>query len=110
MRKVWLTFMALCLAVALKADCAGTGLYVWPKGNMIKKNPVIMLEGYAESQHVILGLNKKHRVYLKNGENKIQLAVKETLVGDFYLTQALLMPSDTLEPGKEYELGTRERI
>jgi hypothetical protein len=86
------------------ADCAGTGLWIFPSGQTIKQNTIFVLDGYAESQNVILGLNKKHNIYLKNGNKKIKLIVTEICVGQFYLTQAVLKPETELEAGLEYTI------
>ncbi|MBB4807858.1 hypothetical protein HNP38_003174 [Chryseobacterium defluvii] len=86
------------------ADCAGTGLWIFPSRETIKQNSVFILDGYAESQNVILGLNKKHNIYLKSGSKKIKLLVTEICVGEFYLTQAVLKPETKLEAGLEYTM------
>lgn len=86
------------------ADCAGTGLWVFPSGQTIKQNSIFVLDGYAESQNVILALNKKHKIYLKSGNKKIKLNVIEICVGQFFLTQAVLKPETELEAGLEYTM------
>ena len=53
---------------------------------------------------MILGLNKKHNIYLKSGNKKINLLVTEICVGQFYLTQAVLKPETELEAGLEYTM------
>ncbi|WP_430406956.1 hypothetical protein [Fluviicola sp.] len=86
------------------ADCAGTGLNLLPSQKEIKKTSLFLLEGYAESQHVITDLNTKYPIYLKSGNERIPLEVIETHVGQFYLTQVLLKPKEPLTPGKEYQV------
>ncbi|WP_343632563.1 hypothetical protein [Fluviicola sp.] len=86
------------------ADCAGTGLSAFPYQGEINKNTVFVLDGYAESQQVINGLNEKFPVYLKSGDERIPLKVLEIHVGQFYLTQAVLKPEMSLIPGKKYQL------
>lgn len=100
-----ITFLVF-LSIGFKgfADCAGTGLNVLPSQKEIKKTSLFLLEGYAESQHVIADLNTKHPIYLKSGNERITLEVIETHVGQFYLTQVLLKPNKPLTPGKEYQL------
>lgn len=99
---ILLTF--IFFAINAKADCASEGLYVWPSGQTLTQNPIILLDGYAHSQNVIEGLNKKFPIYLKSGSKKINLTVKEILKGEFYLTQAVMTVDEKLEAGKEYEL------
>ena len=92
-----------CTATAY-ADCAGTGLWIFPSGQTIKQNSIFILDGYAESQNIILGLNKKYNIYLKSGNKKIKLLVTEICVGQFYLTQSVLKPERQLEAGLEYTM------
>ena len=96
------TFL-LCTINAL-ADCAGSGMYFWPIGRTIKQNSLIVLEGYAESQQIVNGLNGKFPVYLKSGDHKVKLKIKEIAVGEFDLTQAILVPEEKLVAGQDYRL------
>ena len=104
MKQILTILIGLFWTVSVYADCAGTGLWVFPSGQTIKQNSIFILDGYAESQHVILGLNKKHNIYLKSGNKKIKLLVTEICVGQFYLTQAVLKPETELEAGLEYTM------
>lgn len=94
----------LFIGFNVSAECAGTGLYAFPEGGAIKKTSLFILDGYAESQHVIDGLNNKYPIYLKSGNERILLKVVETHVGQFLLTQAILKPEKALVPGKNYQL------
>lgn len=104
MRYLLSLFIPLLMAVSAHADCAGTGLSVFPYGRNISQNSIFIIDGYAESQHVVLDLNTRHAVYLKSGNKKIKLLVTEICVGDFFLTQALLKPETELESGLQYTL------
>lgn len=68
---------ALFYSFSANADCAGSGLSIFPSGSTIKQNSIFVLEGYAQSQKVILGLNKAYPVYLKSGNQKINLIITE---------------------------------
>ncbi len=94
----------LLLSVASFAKCAASSLSVWPAPGTIKQNPIFVLDGYAASMDVIVGLNKKYAVYLKSGNARIKLEVKETLLGQYRIAQAILVPIENLRAGKEYEL------
>ncbi len=85
-----------------KADCVGNGLSAFVVQNDSKQMPIIVFQGYAGSQPIIFELNKKYHIYLKNGRKKIKLIVKEINVGQFMVTQAILMPEEKLVIGKEY--------
>ncbi len=95
---------ALFYSFSANADCAGNGLRIFPTGATIKQNSIFVLEGYAQSQKVILGLNKAYPVYLKSGNQKINLIITEINVGQFSLTQAVLKPETELEAGLEYSM------
>jgi len=104
MRHLLTIIIGLFYSASAFADCAGRGLWIFPSGQTIKQNSIFVLDGYAESQSIILGLNKKHNIYLKSGSKKIKLIVAEICVGQFYLTQALLKPESQLEAGLEYTM------
>lgn len=98
-----LTFYFLFLSFSY-AECAMSGLFVFPKKNTIPQNPVFVLDGFGFSEHTIEGLNKDYPVYLQSGDIKIPLVVREINKGQFELTQAVLVPSETLVAGREYTL------
>ncbi len=104
MRQLLIIIIGLFWTVSAYADCRGEGLYVFPSGQTIKQNAILVLDGYAHSQKVILGLNKEYHIYLKSGDKKVNLYVKEIRVGLFQLTQAVLTLESQLEAGLEYEL------
>ena len=87
------------------ADCAGGGMYFWPKTEVISQNPIIMIQGYARDQDIIAALNTDYPVYLQSGDEKIKLTVKETCIGQMYLTQVVLIPESKLTAGKVYDLN-----
>lgn len=81
------------------ADCAGNGLWVFPKSKNILQNTRFVLNAYASSQFIISELNKQHPVYLKSSNQIIKLNVLEICEGQFYLTQAVLVPESNLTAG-----------
>ena len=104
MRQFLTLLIGLFWTVSVYADCKGEGLYIFPSGKTIKQNFIFVLDGYARSQAIILELNKKYSIYLKSGDQKVNLLVKETFVGQFELTQAILTLEKALEAGLEYTL------
>jgi len=86
------------------ADCSSNGIYFWPQTPTIKQNSIIVIEGYAMSQKIISELNTTYPIYLKSEKNKIKLNVLEICVGQFQLTQAILVPEENLTAGLEYEI------
>ena len=104
MKKLLLIIAGLFLTASVYADCAWTGLWVFPNGQTIKQNSIFILDGYLESQKVILELNRKYNIYLMSGQKKVKLLVAETCVGQFELTQAVLRPETELVAGLEYTM------
>lgn len=104
MKKLILLFLLTFSISYIKADCGWNGLNVFPKGNTIKVKSMIVVEGYGGSQKIIEELSDKYPVYLVNGKEKISLKVKETCVGQFHLTQAILFPEQSLKVGVKYTL------
>lgn len=80
------------------------GIFVFPNKTEINKNSIFMIEGFDTSQKFITSLNKEHKIYLQNGNQKINLKIVEINVGDFKITQAILKPESPLQIGKEYTL------
>lgn len=101
--KLLLTLIVLvCSAVSSVASCTAEGLYVYPSGSTIKQNSMFIVRGYAKSQSVVLGLNKKHNIYLRSGRTIVRLVVTEICVGQYKMTQAILKPERELDDGREY--------
>lgn len=95
---------ALFYSFSANAICAENGLRIFPSGATIKQNSILVIDGYAQSQKVILGLNKAYPVYLKSGKQKIKLIITQINLGQFRLTQAVLKPEKELEAGLEYTM------
>lgn len=102
MKKLISILIVLSFSLFAYADCAATGISIFPSNYSIKQNSIFVIDGYAQSQAVILELDKKYKVYLKSGDSKIRLIVSELYVGQFYLTQAILKPETELIAGLEY--------
>jgi hypothetical protein len=96
--------LALCIFLSAKAyaDCAGSGLNMFPYGETIRQNSIFILTGAYNSGDIIHDLNKKYKIYLKSGDKKIRLFVIEICIGQYFLTQAVLKPASELEAGKHY--------
>jgi len=86
------------------ASCLPYGISAFPKSNEISQNSILMVEGYAFSQGIIVELNKKYPIYLQSGNHRVKLSIKETCEGGFSLTQAMLKIEGELIVGKKYDL------
>ncbi len=103
--KTLFSFLLLTVVnlVAL-ADCAGSGIYVWPKTSEISENPVITVEGYYSDQKIIRSIEKEYHLYLKSEHQLVRLKLIEVLEGQMDLTQIVLKPLKQLTDGVKYEL------
>lgn len=99
-----LLFFGILVNILIYSKCGSNGIDVFPTKTEINKNSIFLIEGFATSQKIITSLNKEYKIYLQSGNQKINLKVTETLIGDFQLTQAILKPEYPLEIGKEYIL------
>lgn len=105
MKKTLTSFLfSVILTTSIFADCAWSGLYVWPSSNEISVNGIIIIEGYGGSQTIIKGLNKRYKIYLKSDSSIVQLNVLKTYTSQFNLTQAILKPANLLTQGTSYSL------
>lgn len=104
MKKLSILFFVFFYSISLFADCTFSGIWVFPKGDEISKNSIIMIEGYAASQQVINNLDGKYPAYLQSENHIVRLKVETILEGGFRLTQAILKPQEPLRVGEEYWL------
>ncbi len=104
MKNIFIIILGTFFTITSYADCAWSGLWVIPTGQTVKQNSIFIVTGYGGSQKVILELNKKHKIYLKNGYDYIKLMVIDTCVGQFALTQAVLKPEVELTAGVKYTM------
>ncbi|HLD52440.1 MAG TPA: hypothetical protein VJA82_03990 [Sediminibacterium sp.] len=104
MNRIFLIFFGLIFSITLHAECTMSGISIFPQSGSISKNQNFVIEGYSMSQQTVLGLNKKHSIYLKSGNKKIKLIVTELCIGQYNLTQVIVKPDELLEMGKEYTI------
>lgn len=103
--KTFLTiFISTLSIININARCSYHDLSAFPSGKTLRQNSIIVIEGYSSSQSVVIGLNKEYPVFLVNGKQKVKLKVKEILKGEFFLTQAVLIPDTILTVGLDYTL------
>jgi len=103
MKKASFLLVLLLYGANVFADCI-SAISFWPSGQSIKQNSIILIEGFGQSREIVQALNKKYPVYLKTGNKKVKLKVREILVGEYNLTQAVLTVNEQLIIGQEYEL------
>jgi hypothetical protein len=104
MKKLIGLFTLIVLSIHASADCSSEWLSFYPSSPAIKQNSIFIVEGYANSEKIIEGLNKKFPIYLQSDNTKIKLIVLEKHAGQFNLSQAVLVPETPLEAGKEYTI------
>lgn len=86
------------------ADCASSGIYVFPTENEIHENSMFTLEGYYFSQEVIRDLDSNYTAYLVSKNDKIPLKILDRYVGMMDLYKVRLKPAEYLEMNTEYSL------
>jgi len=104
MKKLLILVFVSFFSFSLFADCGFGGIGVFPIGNEISKNSIIMIEGYAMSQKTIKNLQEGNQAYLKSGNHIVELKMIDIFIGEYRLTQAILKPEEELIVGKEYRL------
>jgi len=104
MKKLLLLVMASFFSFSLFGKCGNSGIWVFPNGDEIAKNSIIMIEGYARSQETIKSFKKRNKAYLKSEDHIVKLKVENIFIGEYGLTQAILRPEEELIVGKKYTL------
>lgn len=99
--------IALSLVHTVEAKCYTSGLQVWPSSKTVKSNTVFVIDAWANSQPIVSGLGSTYHAFLQADSARIPLELKEKLVGQYAMTQAVLQPSRALEVGTQYELVIR---
>ncbi|QHT66794.1 hypothetical protein GXP67_09055 [Rhodocytophaga rosea] len=103
-RHITLIILTFFITAIASAKCENNGIYCLSKSPILNKNGIIILEFYSASQLLIPDLNKKYPVYLKSTQDKVQLAVIETLKGEMNETQIILKPVSELIVNEIYSL------
>lgn len=93
----------LLSANAAFAKCASEWMTVWPEGDILMKNPVIIIEGHGDSGPIVQEM-EKYALYLESESDRVALRVKEKNTGEFRISQALLVPVRELTAGQTYTL------
>jgi len=104
MKKILLLLLLTSGVVSAFSDCTTMGMRFFPSTKEISLNSKFIIQGYADSQSIILSF-KERAVYLEseNGE-LIKLNLQEILTGELYLTQAIFYPTSELKPNTKYFL------
>lgn len=104
MKKICCILLLYFLPGYAFSTCYSSDISVWPYTHQLSPNSILMIEGFGTSQHVVMGLNKKHRVYLKCGEVNIPLQILKIYKSGYHLAQAILKPTVPLVADKTYSL------
>lgn len=88
----------------MQAQCAQDYISLFPKGENIQQNGLIVIEGNGMAQKVINELTFLHPIYLQSGSHKVDLKLQEICIGQKNETQILLHPESELVLGGKYEL------
>ena len=85
------------------ADCAGSGIYLYPENQALYQNSLILIEGYAADQELIQNLNEKCIAKLVSKNDEVILKAVKSYKGMMWLTMAALKPERNLKAGETYE-------
>ncbi|MEO9952321.1 hypothetical protein [Nonlabens sp.] len=98
-------FLILVISIQLsRADCSAHELNSYPDQGELLLNSMLIMEGYAMDQKLIMGLEDSY-LYLKDSEGFIiDLHLQEILKGQYGLTQAIFYPCKSLQLNENYKL------
>jgi len=88
----------------IQAQCGQDYISLFPKGETIQANGLIVIEANGMAQKVVNELTFLHPIYLQSGSHKVYLTLKESRTGQVDETQILLRPESALVAGGKYEL------
>ena len=104
MKNLLVILLMAFVAQFARADCASTGIYVFPESKEIHINSIFTIEGYALDQVYIQELEEKYTAFLLSESEKIELRLIEQFDGMFSMSKAILKPSSPLKMGSTYTL------
>ena len=96
--------IGLMFSSTVFADCASSGLTVYPDRTTITKNSLFFIEGYYFDQQVVRDFGDKSNAYLVSGKKRIKLETVRLFEGMMHLTMAMMKPESPLESGHRYDL------
>lgn len=103
MRAVLLAF-ALILGKGGFADCAGPMTWAYPEGKILTQGQALMVEGYVVDHTVFMTHMRGGKVHLRTGDTSVPLRFVTGHKGQFHLSQAMFLPTSSLEEGRTYTL------
>ena len=93
-----LTVFVLLSAFLAKADCTGSGMWVYPQNGTISQNSFFIVELYLHSRQTLDTLEKKKDAYLEsNTGHQVTLEVYKVVKGGFTNSQAFLKITSPLK-------------
>ena len=105
MKNAFLILIFLFSVHQSSAECAMSGITYYPEQTTISQYSILIIQGYSFSQKVINSFKKDRKAYLESEDGeKIDLTLKEVLIGQMSLTQAIFRPAEKLELNKKYFL------
>ncbi|MFK7906952.1 MAG: hypothetical protein AB8B69_17595 [Chitinophagales bacterium] len=91
-------------SASMQAQCSQDYISLFPKGETIEANGLIVIEANGMAQKVVNELTFLHPIYLQSSSHKVYLTLKESRTGQVDQTQVLLLPESALIAGEDYEL------
>lgn len=101
------SFIILIFILSIKSafgKCASGGFQFYPEQREISMNSMFIIEGYANSQALIVEFYKENIFLLSENGEAIELVLQKILKGQMELTQAVFKPIKELKPNTIYYL------
>ena len=77
--RYFINIVLICVFPAIvQADCMSKYISVYPTTKELKTDGLILIEGFGMSQKVIESLGSKYPVFLKSGNEKVELEIIKT--------------------------------
>lgn len=103
--KELITFLLLYICIfSTNADCGSSGLQVFPSGEVLYPNSLIMIQSDWSYEKVMRGLGDEIPVYLGNEKHTIHLLVNEVCDTETGYFQVFLEPKSKLPVGEKFQL------
>lgn len=104
MKRLFYILFLCTLTGQLFAKCGPGQLNACPNGSTLNQTGFIIIDGSGIYEEAVLNLGTRFPIYLKAGKTIVLLNVKKIHKGQYYQSQAILIPNSVLTVGQTYEL------
>lgn len=90
-----------------KADCGSSGLEIFPTGQTLAENPIIMIQGGFQNFEYLNKLGKDYSIKLENEKESINLILDEICKTEASYLQMFFKTETKLTSGNKYKLNIK---